>query len=192
MQRKKFWQLVKWGSMSVLLVWMIGALVFVMLLPKEVVHFDRNTDAIVVLTGEVGRVPTGFRLLEEKRAQALFISGVGANVRLKDIAPDLAPDIRAKVTIGGLAKDTMGNAAETAWWVKKHGYRSIRLVTSYDHMPRSLVEFYHCLPGIEIIPHPVVPEGNDTQFLVLLQNWRRILREYNKYILALGRTWWEQ
>src|SRR3546814_4570320 len=62
------------------------------------------------------------------------------------------------VDLGFEAADTAGNALETAGWLNAHGYKSIRLVTANYHMPRSLVEFSRRLPGITIVPPPVLPD----------------------------------
>ena len=42
--------------------------------------------------------------------------------------------------LGREADNTHGNARETAGWMRGEGYRSLRLVTSWYHMRRSLLE----------------------------------------------------
>ena len=82
-----------------------------------------------------------------------------------------------------------GNAVETAAWMKEQGFRSLRLVTASYHMPRSLLEFNHAMPELEIVPHPVFPapfKGSNW--------WRRpsnaqlVAIEFTKYLIARLRT----
>ena len=65
--------------------------------------------------------------------------------------------------------DTRSNAAETAAWVRKRGYKSIRLVTSAYHMQRAELELRSELdPKVEILPDPdesdMRPEGLAREF----------------------------
>lgn len=148
---------------------------------------DRRTDAIVVLTGGSGRVETGFHLLEQRVARTLFISGVHEGVRISELRAtvDRLQGPSCCVVLGYEARDTSGNAVETAAWMAERGYRSLRLVTANYHMPRSLLEFRRAMPGIEIIPEPVSPDR------VHLDRWWRwpgtaelLVAEYTKYLLA--------
>ena len=60
--------------------------------------------------------------------------------------------------LGHEAINTLGNAHETAQWIRSQGFRSLRLVTAWYHMPRSLLEFDRAMPEIDIVAHPVFPE----------------------------------
>src|ERR1700736_5683632 len=62
------------------------------------------------------------------------------------------------VVLGHRAVDTLGNAGETAQWMRQQGFHSLRLVTAWYHMRRSLLEFELAMPEIEIVPHPVFPD----------------------------------
>jgi len=149
------------------------------------------TDAIVVLTGGSLRLQTGIDLLREGKGQELFVSGVNQQVDLEDLlgsaggVPDWAT---CCIAIGHNADNTFGNAQETARWIRSQGFRSLRLVTAWYHMPRSLLEFNRALPEIEIVAHPVFPDQ------VKRENWwiRRgtvslLVTEYVKYLGALSR-----
>lgn len=167
--------------------WAAGLIWFASVIPDSVTDTTTRTDAIVVLTGGQGRLDSGLRLLAEDRAEWLFVSGVYRGVDVKTLlgmfrrTPD---DLEDRVGIGD-AVNTAGNATETAAWVRRHDLKSIRLVTASYHMPRSLVEFRHALPDVEIIPHPVFSEN------VKQQEWwawpgtaALIAREYSKYLLV--------
>lgn len=118
-----------------------------------------KADAIVALTGGSSqRLRIGVRLLEEQRGERLLISGVYPRATDADIAKAFAFDpelIACCVDLGRQASDTIGNASETAAWVKTHGYHTILLVTEDYHMPRSLLELQLAMPAVTIIPYPV-------------------------------------
>ncbi len=150
-----------------------------------------TTDAIVVLTGGSDRLRTGLALLDAGRAHTLFVSGVhrtvdrAALLRVAGVPP--ATPARG-VVLGYAADDTRGNAAETARWMRRRGYRSLHLVTANYHMRRSLLEFRARLGDVTVIAHPVVPAH------VVLDGWwrrrgtaRLIIGEYNKFLVALAR-----
>ena len=136
-----------------------GFLAFVHLAARVSIDVTAATEAIVVLTGGSERFQTGAALLRSDVADRLFVSGVHPGVRPADLlvqaglAPD--PDAIARIELGHAARDTAGNAAETAAWVRESGVGSLRLVTSDYHMPRSLLEFRSAMPGVRIVPHPV-------------------------------------
>jgi uncharacterized SAM-binding protein YcdF (DUF218 family) len=55
------------------------------------------------------------------------------------------------IDLGQEAVDTRSNGAESAAWVKKRGYKSIRLITTDWHMRRARLELDQALPpGISI------------------------------------------
>ena len=63
--------------------------------------------------------------------------------------------------LGFSAANTHGNAAEAAAWTQAHGYHRLVIVTASYHMPRSLAEFSAEMPGVELEPWPVEPDGVD-------------------------------
>src|SRR5579875_1269487 len=139
--------------------WTAGLLWFAR--PLAVKDDGAPTDAIVVLTGGSLRLQSGLALLGEGKGRKLFVSGVNQEVKLGQLlrlagnAPDWAA---CCVVLGYDADDTLGNALETARWMRRENYRSLRLVTAWYHMRRSLLEFERAMPGITIIPHPVYPD----------------------------------
>ena len=81
-------------------------------------------------------------LLDAQIAQKLFVSGVHRGVDVAELMRvSLQSPARADCCIvwGYEADNTAGNAYETAEWVAREGYSSIRLVTAAYHMPRSLL-----------------------------------------------------
>lgn len=148
-----------------------------------------RADAIVVLTGAEERIAIGLDLLAERRARRLLISGVNPSHRtpaelLRRIG-EAAPADHCCIDIGHTALNTIGNAEETRRWVTAHGFRSLIVVTSSYHLPRSIVEFSRVMPGIELVAHPVQP-----RYLSSLGSWRdwpatrMLMGEYIKLIVA--------
>lgn len=177
------------GLFAGALVWTAGLLWFAM--PPAAENGSAPTDAIVVLTGGSLRLKSGFQLLGEGKGRQLFVSGVNREVKLNRLlqlagnAPEWAA---CCVVLGYRADDTFGNAVETARWMRRQHYHSLRLVTAWYHMRRSVLEFARAMPEVTIIPHPVYP---DRARLAHWWEWRRtavlIIGEYMKYLGALGR-----
>jgi len=171
--------------------WTVGLLWFAAALPSAVADPTRRTDAIVVLTGGSDRVHQGIELLAADRAAKLFISGVYRGVDVQEllrIQQSSPAHLACCIVLGYEADSTRGNATETADWMRAEGLTSLRLVTAAYHMPRSLLEFRHAMPEIEIVPHPVFPENFKRD------DWWRwpgsatlIASEYSKYLVALLR-----
>jgi uncharacterized SAM-binding protein YcdF (DUF218 family) len=171
--------------------WALGLAWFVAQAERNGEIDPNHTDAIVVLTGGSERLRTGLDLLGRGLAERLLVSGVHRDVKLEELFA-LSPtddSLRCCVDLGYAAADTVGNAQEAAEWMRAHGFRSLRLVTSNYHMPRSMLEFRAAMPGIEIRRQPVDPET------VHLDRWwawpgtaRLIVSEYNKFLVALARV----
>ena len=69
---------------AALLLYLLGYALFVVLLPRPA--DDRQTDAIVVLTGGPKRIERGLDLMERGRAKRMLISGVARTVRPVELA----------------------------------------------------------------------------------------------------------
>lgn len=120
-----------------------------------------RADAIVILTGDQGRLAAGGGLLDEGFAPNLLISGVHASVAPDELRPFTGlsqNQFDCCVALGREAADTVGNAQETAEWVRSNGYQSLIIVTSDYHLPRSLIEMSAAMPSVDLIPYPVRTE----------------------------------
>ncbi len=176
---------------GIMLIWLIGLIEFAAGIPGRVEDTWSRTDAIVVLTGGSKRVEAGMALLAGGWAERMFISGVHEDVGVEDLiklAPQAPLTLRCCIEIGHNATNTRGNAKEVAEWMNLHAFRSLRLVTSSYHMPRSLAEFRRVLPEVDIVPNPVFASDVKTD-----QWWKwpgtaaLIVSEFNKYLLGLFR-----
>ena len=153
------------------------------------------TDAIVVLTGGSLRLQSGLDLLREGKGRKLFVSGVSPQVdvdellRISGNGPDEASSwASCCVVLGHEADNTLGNAQETARWMRSQGFHSLRLVTAWYHMARSLLEFERAMPNVEIVPHPVFPDQVKQQHWWAWPGTAALLaNEYAKYLAALVR-----
>jgi uncharacterized SAM-binding protein YcdF (DUF218 family) len=170
------------------LLWFGGLLWFASVIPTQVDDQNATTDAIVVLTGGSGRLKAGIDLLNQGKAKKLFVSGVyrGIDVdellRLARVAPK---PLECCVALGHAADSTNGNAAETARWMAAEGFKSLRLVTSAYHMPRSLIEFHRAMPGLRIVPNPVFADNVKQRWWLWTGTGNLVIGEYHKYLFAL-------
>jgi uncharacterized SAM-binding protein YcdF (DUF218 family) len=149
------------------------------------------TDAIVVLTGGSQRLESGLDLLRAGKGRMLFVTGVSRGVPLETLlrvsgnAPAWAI---CCVELGHEAKDTLDNALETARWMRQHGFKSLRLVTAWYHMRRSLLEFDRVMPGTEILAAPVFPQrAKPDHWWEWHGTLLLLIREYDKYLGTLLR-----
>ncbi len=142
----------------ILPLWLIGFVVFILYVFSF--HFvqDTKADSIVAWTGGNYRINTAISLLQQGQADKLLISGVNKSVKSDSFLKDLSPEIRAKIDLGYQATTTEENATETADWVYKNKVHSIILVTSFYHIPRSLLEIKYALPKATIYPYPIWPK----------------------------------
>jgi uncharacterized SAM-binding protein YcdF (DUF218 family) len=157
------------------LAWLGGFLWFSLTLPDPA-PLTTKTDAVVVLTGGAGRLARGLEVIEAGSAERMLVSGVGASTTRKQLAAaaGVGKSRLGATDLGYQAVDTRSNAQETAAWVKKNRFESLRLVTSAGHMRRARLELARVLPpGITVVPDavPVEPQAPS------------IATEYSKYLL---------
>lgn len=183
------------GSLVAAVLWVGGLVWYAADVPRASpagADAERPTDAIVVLTGGSNRLGTGLELLAAGRARKLFVSGVydGVDVQeLLKLSRRSPTEMECCITLGYSADSTIGNAYETADWMRDQGFRSLRLVTANYHMRRSLLELTMAMPDVELVPHPVVAPT------VHLEEWwmwpgtaNLLINEYNK-LLVVGLRW---
>ncbi|PCI41163.1 MAG: hypothetical protein COB46_04525 [Rhodospirillaceae bacterium] len=178
------------GAALVLLagIWGAGLFRYADSIPTTISQPNYKTDAIVVLTGGRGRLDEGFRLLDEGFGTRLLISGVFKGVDLKvlwDVNRQSSNGKGCCIDPGYDAEDTIGNAIEARNWMTKHGFTSLRLVTSAYHMPRAILEFKHSLPEADIVQHPVFTvHVKQARWWAWPGTTGLIVGEYNKFLMA--------
>lgn len=147
------------------------------------------SEGIVVLTGGKDRVLEGLSLLDQGRAGRLLISGVHPETSALDIAR--ATDRRRAlfsccVDLGRTAANTTGNAREARRWASRRQVKSLIVVTSAYHMPRSLLEIRALLPDVRLRPHAVKSETLD-EWYRHPSTVRLMASEYAKFLVASAR-----
>ena len=161
--------------------WCLGFAAFMLALPRPLE--GTTTDAIVVPTGGPGRIDRGLDLLARHQAKRLLVTGVAPGVG----AADLAREYRAPpalfaccVDLGADAVDTRSNAEETAAWVRRHRYTTVRLVSSDWHVRRARMELRAVMaPNIVVLVDGVPSSPRLTM----------LIAEYNKLILRRVALW---
>lgn len=146
-----------------------------------------RADAIVVLTGASRRIDDAVQLLDQGYGKRLLISGVNPSTSAESIRKLTGGDSKlfeCCVDIGYEATTTYGNAAETSAWINKNGFRSVIVVTSGYHLPRSLFELRHTDPETTFIGYPVRSVGTAPSMRERMRLVKIVAAEYVKFIGA--------
>ena len=152
-----------------------------------------EVDAIVALTGGYQRIDQALALLEKGIGKRLLISGVNpstSGAALRRATGTKSATFECCVDIGYEALDTIGNANETAGWIRERGYSRILVVTNNYHIPRSLLELSQASPDVTFLAYPVTHTDlkNETWLSDPIA-LRTLFMEYAKYSLARLRHW---
>ncbi len=177
----------------VVMIWVVGLLAFASRIARSTPPPDpAPADAIVTLTGpSTTRIAAAMKLLEDGEAPYLLVSGVNRMASRADIqAISKAPKglYDCCVTLGRNAPNTIGNARETAAWARAHGFQRLIVVTADYHMPPRD-------PGAARRPAGggagALSGGHRgagrPRWWRSGQGLRRMLLEYSKYLVILGR-----
>lgn len=152
-----------------------------------------TADAIVVFTGTASRrMEDGLDLLHQKKGKRLLITGLYEKQSFDEIIALAPPQAEREQIICCLdldyrAVNTLANAHETAVWAEVHGFKSLIVVTSAQHMPRAFLELRRAMPTARLSAYSVLPPQVKLDYwfaypgtLVLL------LGEYTRYLWALS------
>jgi uncharacterized SAM-binding protein YcdF (DUF218 family) len=92
------------------------------------------------------------------------------------------------VDVDYAAHTTSGNADETRAWAERRHLKRLLVVTSSYHMPRSLTELRRTLPGIDLVPFPVVSNKVQTgRWWMDAYTARVLFSEYVKFLPSAAR-----
>ena len=175
---------------TIAMLYLTGFVMFVTNLPKPT-QGTHPAQSIVALTGGDERLAAAVNLLETHAGQRLLISGVHPKTTKEELKKLSHGGARFDccADLGYTAENTRGNAQEAAEWARRHGFKSLIIVTASYHMPRSLTEFEAAMPGVKLEPYPVEPVDID------LAGWWHDIRalrvlqgEYAKYIASTLRN----
>jgi uncharacterized SAM-binding protein YcdF (DUF218 family) len=171
---------------------MAGYVVFANSLSLREQAPGQPADAIVALTGGSNRIGDAIELLQTRHGKRLLISGVNEKTGREELARlHLAgrESIACCIDLDYRARNTIGNAIETRRWAKANHFGSLLIVTSNYHLPRTMLEFQHAMPGLRLVGHPVVNDAAP------VERWwrdpgvaRMVGIEYAKYLTAWVRA----
>ena len=184
MKRLKFFILI--SIFSVTMCWLGGFIIFDTYIKKSQ-NNTAKTDAIVVLTGGKNRIAEALRLFNEDMAELLIISGVNDKVSIKELQAQnktLIMKNQERIIIGREAANTNQNAIEVSDAIRRNDVRTVRLVTSYYHMPRSKEEILAHNPDMKIIIHPVYSQNVSSKWWKKWNSFKLIASEYNKFVFV--------
>ena len=164
--------IIKYCLIPAVFLWFAGLAVFNRYINSYENDRETKTDAIIALTGST-----------------LFISGVEKGVSFNEIANVQKLDIHSgnEVIIERASKNTVENAIKTNEWIKDNNIKSIRLVTSNYHMPRSVLEFKSQNAGVKIILNPVYSDKVSDKWWKNWGSFVLIASEYTKFIIVYAK-----
>lgn len=142
----------------ILCIWFYGLNDFYKQMHTQKSENHPTIEGMVILTGGNLRIKSGLKIFSETKAKRLLISGIDQNVSLNHLKTNHFKgyeNLLGLVDLGYGAFSTHSNALETAIWAQNHHFKTIGLVTSRLHMPRSLLIFKQIMPNLEIIPFAV-------------------------------------
>nr|WP_048855687.1 YdcF family protein [Komagataeibacter xylinus] len=173
------------GMLAALLAWLGGLAWFIhdaMRAPTRPPHVD----GIVALTGGQGRIDESLHLLAQGDADRLLISGVDLHATLGDFLRHQARPVPLTLwthtTLGHSATSTLGNADETAEWVRAYHIRSLVVVTAGYHIRRAMLEISRTVPDVRLYGYPI--RSPALRHLLHPATMRLMVTEYDKWLLA--------
>jgi len=170
----------------IVFLWLMGFSVFLFSIPAKPSKNYLETEAFIIFTGGTNRVSTGIEEFTKSKADKILISGVGINVSKADIVSRL-PEIHEnlnndeKIVLGRIANSTFSNATETAIFVQLNKVKSITVVTSNYHMPRSRILLANKIPDTQVEYLPIVTKEKGQFFRKI----GLLLSEYHKSVVSL-------
>lgn len=165
------------------LLYALGFLLFAFTLGRPAPADAVATDAAVVLTGGSGRIEHGVAVLRAGKAKRLLVAGADPSVTKADIARRLGGSerlLKCCIDLGSESVDTRSNAEEASRWLARHGFKSVRLITSDWHMHRARYEFERGLGGRYSLHTDAVRSA---------PGFVTLFGEYNKYVLRRLAVW---
>lgn len=163
--------MIKYIPVSLVLIccFVFGGIMFKSVTPPRCESLMQD-DTIFVLTGDERRIPYALNKLNSLQYGNLYIIGAGGHNITE----------RPHVNVETESKSTYQNALAIKNIVKKQLLDRIVIITTEDHMNRSLYLLRNELPETDIIPCPASLTGMPTP-----QRVKRWGLEYVKYVVTL-------
>ena len=145
----------------------------------------KNIDGIAILTGGKGRIDLGLDLFTKQSNIKLIISGVDRKVSVKSVLPSKFQENK-RIYIDQVSESTFENAVIIKDWAKKNQLYNIYIITSYYHMPRSMLLLNKFKEEVNYYAYPVKKEkSSHSNFLPDILFTLFLMQEYIKYLLSL-------
>ena len=168
----------------IILSFIYGFIIFLKKIQYNKVNFNSQTEGIAVLTGGKGRINLGLELFDKNRNLKLIISGVDKKVSNKSIIPNNFKD-KSNITIDKVSESTYQNAKIINKWTSKYKLQNVTIITSYYHMPRSMMLMQLMAPNINFYAYPVKKKiSNKISFKENILYYFFLIEEYIKYLLS--------
>ena len=171
-------------SSLIILFLIYGFVIFLNKIHYNQVRFNYKTDGIAVLTGGTGRIKLGLELFNKNKNLKLIISGVDRKVSDKSIIPNNLIN-KHNITIDKDSESTYQNAKIINKWTSKCKLQNVTIITSYYHMPRSMMLIQSLSPTINFYAYPVekkIPNRISLRENILYYFF--LTEEYIKYLLS--------
>lgn len=144
-----------------------------------------RADAVVVFMGAPGRLKTGYELVNQGAARRIVLSPSNKNAwRRWDKKFQLRPGVRHLDE--PYARTTLQNAFYASRMIRSLGLKTVILVTSDYHMPRSLALMKLFLAGDGVKLHTRKVSARDAGNMRLNHRWLMTRLVYNEMIECWG------
>ena len=171
-------------SSLIILFLIYGFIVFLKKIHYNQVSFNYKTEGIAVLTGGKGRINLGLELFKKNRNLKLIISGVDKKVSEVSIIPNNFKN-KSSITIDKESESTYQNAKIINKWTSKYKLQNVTIITSYYHMPRSMMLIQLLTPNINFYAYPVEKKiSNKSSLRENFLYYSFLTEEYIKYLLS--------
>ena len=163
--------MIKYIPVSLVLIFcfIFGGIMFKSMTPPRCESLMQD-DNIFVLTGDARRIPYALKKLDDLQYGNLYIIGAGTEKITE----------RPHVNIETDSKSTYQNTLAIKRIAQEQNIKRVIIITTEDHMNRSLYLLREILPETDIVPCPASLTGMPTPARV-----KRWTIEYIKYIVTL-------
>ena len=171
-------------SSLIILFLIYSLIVFLKKIHYNQVSFNYKTDGIAVLTGGKGRINLGLELFNKNKNLKLIISGVDKKVSEASIIPNSFKN-KYSITIDKESESTYQNAKIINKWTSKYKLQNVTIITSYYHMPRSMMLIQLLTPNINFYAYPVEKKiSNKSSLRENSLYYFFLTEEYIKYLVS--------
>ncbi|MAJ24131.1 MAG: hypothetical protein CMP36_01325 [Rickettsiales bacterium] len=163
---------------------LVGFVYFYKKIEYKETSFIESTDGIAVLTGGKGRIKQGLDLINLYKNKKLIISGVHKKVSMGTIIPNRLTN-KNNITLDKVSESTFENVLVISEWIKENNLINITIITSYYHMPRTMLLMKAIAPEYNYYAYPVKKKIYKKYSLKnIIFYYFFIVEEYVKYLLS--------